>query len=646
MSKAARLSRRIVLGTFLSTIACIAIYCVFLPLSLDFGAAERLSFWTRMATIGLFADLFCTYIVFRIYRPVGAAVAASEEGRDLGEAEYGDALVALERIPRFLLWFGAGAYFAVAIVNIGLDLARGGRLDMGLAAARFLLATAWGFLNGLSTARLLNMLLIEAKLSLRIFDIGALDRRGVGRRQSLRSRLLVSGLAIFLFLITYAGVVFYVRLRSLGALGASGADAASLAEATRLALVEGLGIFGGLLVLALGLYFVILAEMQAHFDDLQGQVARLGEGDRDLARRVAVISFDDIGRMTSSFNRILDSLSETFRGVRTMTKSVYDSSEAIRSASGDAKNRAAGLAVLAFQADEAERERVAELGAAMSSFKAAAEGVNGQAERSLQEARGIEEATDGIKAMVESFAASGQEASQAEAVFGELSAKAREGVQGAERSMAAAREIDAAGLRVGEIAKIIADVAERSNLLAMNASIEAAHGGEAGKGFGVVAREMKTLAMSVAKSAREIEAEARAVADMNSRTLEAIVGLGTVFSGLHSGIEATGAALSAISVSAHRNSGEARRNLDLLDRLRAFVGEILESSKAALGSVQAMESAAERLSSSQARSGEVNAGLTEGVRSIAAAFDELETSLTGTLEGVGALEEKVASYRL
>jgi methyl-accepting chemotaxis protein len=65
-------------------------------------------------------------------------------------------------------------------------------------------------------------------------------------------------------------------------------------------------------------------------------------------------------------------------------------------------------------------------------------------------------------------------------------------------------QIQDSARRVAELSVIIGDVADRTNLLGMNASIEAAHAGQAGKGFAVVANEIRSLSVETAKSARII----------------------------------------------------------------------------------------------------------------------------------------------
>ncbi len=75
---------------------------------------------------------------------------------------------------------------------------------------------------------------------------------------------------------------------------------------------------------------------------------------------------------------------------------------------------------------------------------------------------------------------------------------------------------------VGEIIKLINDVAEQTNLLALNATIEAARAGEAGKGFAVVASEVKNLAQQTTKATENISLQIREMQDATNNTVEAI----------------------------------------------------------------------------------------------------------------------------
>ncbi|MBD7952575.1 MULTISPECIES: methyl-accepting chemotaxis protein, partial [Oerskovia] len=75
---------------------------------------------------------------------------------------------------------------------------------------------------------------------------------------------------------------------------------------------------------------------------------------------------------------------------------------------------------------------------------------------------------------------------------------------------------------IGDVVKVITSIAEQTNLLALNATIEAARAGEAGKGFAVVASEVKELAQETAKATEDIARRVEAIQDDTSSAVGAI----------------------------------------------------------------------------------------------------------------------------
>jgi methyl-accepting chemotaxis protein len=128
-----------------------------------------------------------------------------------------------------------------------------------------------------------------------------------------------------------------------------------------------------------------------------------------------------------------------------------------------------------------------------------------------------------IASAADELAASIAEIDRQVAQSTEIAAKA---VGQTEATNAAVTELCEAAGRIGDVVRLITDIAEQTNLLALNATIEAARAGEAGRGFAVVASEVKALAGQTAKATEEIGAQIAGMQQATQRSMDAIASIG------------------------------------------------------------------------------------------------------------------------
>ncbi len=105
---------------------------------------------------------------------------------------------------------------------------------------------------------------------------------------------------------------------------------------------------------------------------------------------------------------------------------------------------------------------------------------------------------------------------------------ARDAKDQSEAASGAMADLKTAAGRIGSILHVIAEIAEQTNLLALNATIEAARAGEAGRGFGIVATEVKELARQTARATGEIEQEITAIQGRTDAAVGSVSGIAAV----------------------------------------------------------------------------------------------------------------------
>jgi len=154
-----------------------------------------------------------------------------------------------------------------------------------------------------------------------------------------------------------------------------------------------------------------------------------------------------------------------------------------------------------------------------------ADAADGASNRTTSAAMASGEASANVRdiaSAAEELAASVEEINRQVAQSSTIAGKA---VGEAERTNVEIKALDDAAKRIGDVVKLITAIAEQTNLLALNATIEAARAGEAGRGFAVVASEVKALAGQTAKATDEISTHISGMQEATVRSVDAIAGI-------------------------------------------------------------------------------------------------------------------------
>jgi methyl-accepting chemotaxis protein len=213
-----------------------------------------------------------------------------------------------------------------------------------------------------------------------------------------------------------------------------------------------------LLSLSVGIYVItsITGPLQSAVNALRRVAGR------DLTPQLNVANDDEVGAMAAAFNTAMS---------------------AIRSGFGDAGNIAKIVSGTSVELENAARQL--------------SDGTQSQAS-------GLEETSASLEELTATVKQTAENAARARDLSSAASRTASQGIDVIDAAMRAMEQINAASVKIGQITLSIDEIAFHTNILAVNAAIEAARAGDLGGGFAVVAAEVRTLAQRSAASAREI----------------------------------------------------------------------------------------------------------------------------------------------
>ena len=499
-------------------------------LALDFLYANMPDFIPGIAGTLISSAALATSFSFVLYYWISKIEKVGKKVQKTGEVTERDkktVLVFFKTLKSLIVVENVCGFFIGQLVCMILDF-KNGVLPYELSRAVIIMiqASLVGVIAGMYEVYYLDNKLGPYRKLLQIRSV----RDMPGKSHTISSRILVTCIAALFFMGINCFTCGYSIIH--------GDNIASGANLMQEYLLRGIRCLILVAAECVGLILIVLKEMKNRLAATSELVTNLADTG-DITKRIDVSMQDDIAVLISSLNFFLDKLEGIIMNLSTDSSAVSDTANILEeSAAKSVESLKVVKEAVAFidSEDKNNNESIKKAYTDIQSVKDDAERVE---KHIRNQASAMNETSEAVAKMNESIENVANISLMANQISDKLKRTSEMGTEAIQTAVNAISEIQGASVQIQGIIKMIQKIASQTNLLSMNASIEAAHAGSFGAGFAVVADEVRSLANTSSKNAKTIKDYMNEMSQKIDNGVSAIQKAGLAFNQIDSDVDET-----------------------------------------------------------------------------------------------------------
>ena len=297
-----------------------------------------------------------------------------------------------------------------------------------------------------------------------------------------------------------------------GAGEASEAHTAKLLNSALWSLAINIGLLLAGIVLAIGAVWLTMRNIVRPLGDLSRVIGAMGTSDVVIPHADRTDEIGDMARALKTFQNSSAAMEELRKEQAGAQEIQIDRANKLANAIADFEMTIGDIVNTVSSASTQLESAATSLTKTAEDTQNLSDTVAASSEEASANVQTVASATEELSSSVHEIARRVHESSQI----------AGEAVRQAEKTDARINQLSQAAGRIGDVVNLITAIAQQTNLLALNATIEAARAGDAGRGFAIVAQEVKALAAQTAKATEEISTQ---IAGMQTATQDSVVAI-------------------------------------------------------------------------------------------------------------------------